>query len=89
MSRQLLVGPSLVFRYFDRPIERDELRIVELGNVDAEAMMDRGDEVQEIHRIDVERLAQVGVGIDRCQIDLRRDVAEFFPKRPREYRLQS
>jgi hypothetical protein len=40
--------------------------------------MDRGYEIEKVHGIDVERLAQVRGGIERRQFGLRRDVIEFF-----------
>jgi hypothetical protein len=62
----------------DRPIQRDKLRVVEFGDLDAEAMVDGGDESQEIHGIDVESLAQICTRIDGCEIDLGRDIVELF-----------
>src|SRR5665811_151576 len=60
----------------DRSVERDKLRIVELGYLDAKAMVDRGDEVQEIHGVDVQGFAQVRGRIDARQIDFRSDIVE-------------
>src|SRR5665811_356038 len=62
----------------DRSVERDKLRIVELGYLDAKAMVDRGDEVQEIHRIDVDGLTKIRCRIDVRQINLGGDIVEFF-----------
>ena len=40
--------------------------------------MDRGHEIQEVHRIDIQGLAQIGGGIDLLQIDLGGDVSELL-----------
>src|SRR5208283_631793 len=41
-----------------RAIERAEFWVIEFRDVDAEATVDRRDEVEEVHRIDIEGLAQ-------------------------------
>ena len=66
----VLDRPEMRCEVCDRSVECDELRIVEFGYVDAEAMVDGGDEVQEIHRVDVETLAQVPRRVDGRQINL-------------------
>ena len=63
---------------FNRPVERDEFRIVELRDIDAEAMVDGGDKIQEVHGIDVEGFTQVGCGIDARQINFGRNIIEFL-----------
>lgn len=40
--------------------------------------MDGGNEVEEIHRIDIECVAQVGARIDGFQVDFGRDIAKFL-----------
>src|ERR1019366_2420365 len=87
-DRQLTSGqcprPSVLARsefrldVCDRPVECDKLRIIELGYLDAEAMVDGGNEVQEVHRIDVESLAQIRGRIDARHINFRCDIVELF-----------
>jgi hypothetical protein len=62
----------------DRLVEGEKLPIVGLGDIDAEAMVDGGDEVQEVEGIDIERLAQIRRRVDARRINLGRDVVELF-----------
>ena len=61
-----------------RSVKRDELGIIEFRDIDAETMMDRNDEVEEIHRIDIQGLPQIRGGIEFLQIHFGRNVPEFF-----------
>src|SRR5512144_2525821 len=62
----------------DCPIERDELWIVDLGNIDAKPMVNSDNEVEEVDGVDVDGFAQVSVRVDVRQIGFRRDVIEFL-----------
>lgn len=60
----------------DRPTERGESPIVALGNVDLQPFVQRDDRIQEIQRVDIELLAQIGLRIQPGKVRLRRDGAE-------------
>lgn len=60
------------------PVERDKLRIIDLWNIDAEAVVHCGDEVQKVHRIDVDRFAQISFRVDARHIDRRHDIVQLM-----------
>lgn len=45
-------------------IKRDDLGIIELRDVDTETMMERDDEVEEIHRVDIQGFEGVTMQVD-------------------------
>lgn len=57
-------------------VECSQLRVVGLGDIDAGALVQRDDEVHEIHRIEIKRLAQILVAGQRGEIGLGRDPAD-------------
>ena len=61
-----------------RSVKSDEVGIVEFRDVNTQAMMNRDDEVEEIHRVDIQGLAQIRGGIEFLQIHFGRNVTEFF-----------
>src|SRR5581483_6853717 len=57
-------------------VERRETAVVALRNLDSELLVDGDDEVEEVHRIDVELVAEIDVPSDERRIRLRRDLAQ-------------
>jgi hypothetical protein len=66
------------FEIVNCPVERNQFGVIDFGDVDAEAMMDRGDEIEKVHGIYIKRLSQICACIDRFQVDFGSDVSEFF-----------
>ncbi len=62
----------------NRALERDQLRVIDLGDIDSEPMVNGGDEVEEVHRVNIDRLAQIRGRVETRQLRFRRDVVEFF-----------
>ena len=81
--------PPLSGEIGDGTVERGELRIVRLGNVDPGALVQRGDEVEEVHRIEIEFLAQLRLARQLVQIGLRRDPDEHLEDQRLGFRLGS
>src|SRR5208283_3006947 len=75
-----MVLSQFCFEVANGCIEGHELWIIDLRNIDPETMVDRGNKVEEVHGIDIERLTQIQRRIDRIHIDFRSNVAEFFPQ---------
>src|SRR5271155_2344530 len=62
----------------DRVAECGEVGIVDLGNIDLEPLAQSSHQIEEVHRVDVELFARVGIRIEPCRIDLGSDPAEFI-----------
>ena len=50
--------------------------VVGLGDLDAGRLRERDEEVQEVHRVEIEHLLQVVVGLDGRQVGFGRDAGE-------------
>src|SRR6185369_3626488 len=57
-------------------VERGELGIVRLGDVHAERVVQRDDEIQHVHRVEIELVAKRQILPQRGQVGLGGDVAE-------------
>src|SRR5512140_543445 len=66
----------------EAPVERLELPVVRLGDVDPEALDERSDEPDEVERVQVEILAQAGPGRDFHRIDLGGELDQLLQHRP-------
>ena len=60
-------------RDLNSAIERRELRVIPLRNVDAQPIVQRQHKIEEVDRVEVELVAKLDVGTDRRRIDLRRN----------------
>ena len=60
----------------DRIVERRQLGVVALGDLDPGLLVDGDDDVEEVHRVDVQLLGEVRVGLDRRGVDIRRDLGQ-------------
>src|SRR3990172_6161227 len=60
----------------DEAVERAQARVVGLGDVDAELLVDRDHEVEDVHRVEVELVAEVDVPLDLRRVGLQRDLAQ-------------
>ncbi len=58
----------------DEGVERHELRVVGLRDLDLQLLVDADHEVQEVHRVDVELLPQVDVRADGTGVGFGRDL---------------
>src|SRR5262245_42532497 len=56
--------------------QRHQLRVVGLGNVDVERVMDGDDEIQEVERVEEKRVAQIGVRRHLVDRSLRDDLVK-------------
>ena len=57
-------------------VERGQLRVIGFGDFDVKLFVDTDHEVEEVHRIEVQLLAQAEGRLDLVRLDLGRDVAE-------------
>jgi pyruvate dehydrogenase E2 component (dihydrolipoamide acetyltransferase) len=58
--------------------EAAQLGVVQLGDCDAKALVQRGDPVQEVHRVEVELVAQIGVVRDCLVGQVGGDLGQLF-----------
>src|SRR5512146_2801957 len=78
MRLRLLTWLELCIDIGEGSVERAEFRIVDFRNINAKPAVNSDDKVQEIHGINIDRLAQIRGRIDACDIGFRSDVVEFL-----------
>src|SRR3972149_11561979 len=60
----------------DAALQRHEPWIIRLRNLHAQCLVEADDEVEDVHRIEIDLIAEGNVGLDGGEINLRRDLAE-------------
>lgn len=60
----------------DAPIQRRELRVIRLRNLNMERRVDRDQEVEQVHGVKIKLVTEAHIGPDQSEIRFRRNLAE-------------